>query len=81
MDNAGEQDVMLAGSKANTSALITSHTPNPSIVGLTVMVSFNVIASPPGIGTPTGLVTVSDGTGDSARATSWREREVALCRS
>jgi hypothetical protein len=46
-----------------------------------VMVSFNVIASPPGIGTPTGLVTVSDGTGDSARATSWREREVALCRS
>jgi hypothetical protein len=68
-DNAGTgtQTVLLSGTdiKANTSSMITSNTPNPSIVGLTVTVNFTVTASPPGIGIPTGTVTVSDGTGDS----------------
>jgi hypothetical protein len=72
VDNAGSspQTVSLSGTgiKANTSTLITSNTPNPSILGQTVTVSFTVTASPPGIGTPTtslGPVTVSDGRGDS----------------
>lgn len=61
------QSVSLYGTgiKANTSSMITSNTPNPSTVGLTVTVNFTVTASPPGMGTPTGSVTVSDGTGDS----------------
>jgi hypothetical protein len=53
------------GIKANTSSMITSNTPNPSTVGLPVTVTFAVTATPPGIGTPTGSVTVSDGTGDT----------------
>jgi hypothetical protein len=55
--------------KANTAATITSNTPNPSTVGLTVMVTFAVAPSPPGVGIPTGSVTVSDGTGDTCTGT------------
>jgi hypothetical protein len=66
-DNAGSQPVSLMGMgiKANTYSMITLNTPNQSMVGLTVTVNFTVTASPPGIGTPTGTVMVSDGTGDS----------------
>jgi len=68
-DDAGSspQTVSLTGTgiKANTVSMITSNTPNPSTVGQTVTVNFTVTASPPGMGTPTGTVTVSDGTGDS----------------
>ncbi len=68
-DDAGSspQTVSLTGTgiKANTSSMITSNTPNPSTVGQTVTINFTVTASPPGMGTPTGTVTVSDGTGDS----------------
>jgi hypothetical protein len=67
------QDVSLYGTgiKANTSSLITSNTPNPQIVGQPVTVSFTVTATPPslpGTPTPTGTVTVSDGTGDTCGA-------------
>ena len=59
--------------KANTSTTITSNTPNPSIVGLTVTVTFTVAPNPPGVGVPTTpagtFVTVSDGTGDSCTGT------------
>jgi hypothetical protein len=55
--------------KANTATTITSNTPNPSTVGLTVMVTFAVAPSPPGVGVPTGTVTVSDGTGDTCTGT------------
>jgi hypothetical protein len=63
----GSIPVYLSGTgiKANTSSMITSNTPNPSTVGLPVTVTFAVTATPPGIGTPTGSVTVSDGTGDT----------------
>ncbi|MEZ4862432.1 MAG: Ig-like domain repeat protein [Caldilineaceae bacterium] len=48
--------------KANTTTTITSDTPDPSVVGQSVTVVFAVTASAPGAGTPTGNVTVSDGT-------------------
>ena len=47
--------------KANTFTGITSNTPNPSVAGQSVTVNFNVLATAPGSGTPTGNVTVSDG--------------------
>ena len=48
--------------KANTTTTITSDNPDPSVVGQSVTVVFAVAASAPGTGTPTGNVTVSDGT-------------------
>jgi len=53
---------------ANTNTTITSHTPNPSVVGQAVTVSFAVSPVPPATGTPTGNVTVSDGVGDTCVA-------------
>lgn len=47
--------------KAETTTAITSHTSDPSVVGQAVAVSFTVTVAPPGAGTPTGNVTVSDG--------------------
>jgi uncharacterized repeat protein (TIGR01451 family) len=49
-------------SKANTTTTITGHTPAPSLVGQVVTISFAVAAVVPGAGTPTGSVTVTDGT-------------------
>jgi hypothetical protein len=48
--------------KADTTATITSDAIDPSILGQPVPVGFKVAANPPGAGTPTGNVTVSDGT-------------------
>ncbi|HEX9075336.1 MAG TPA: Ig-like domain-containing protein, partial [Anaerolineae bacterium] len=48
--------------KANTTTTINSHAPNPSIVGNPVTVNFSVAARAPGAGTPTGSVTLTDGT-------------------
>jgi hypothetical protein len=45
----------------STTTLISS-LPNPSVVGQLVTINYNVVATPPGSGTPTGNVTVSDGT-------------------
>lgn len=50
---------------AATSTTITSNTPNPSLTGQAVTVSYAVN----GPGAPTGNVTVSDGTGDTCTAT------------
>ena len=47
---------------ANTTTTITGNTPNPSAVGQTVGFTYTVVANAPGSGTPTGTVTVSDGT-------------------
>jgi hypothetical protein len=47
---------------AATTSTITSDTPDPSTVGTAYSVSFTVVAQAPGSGTPTGNVTVSDGT-------------------
>jgi len=47
---------------AGTTTTITSDTPDPSTVGQAYTVSFTVAVTSPGVGTPTGNVTVSDGT-------------------
>ncbi len=46
---------------ASTTTTITAHTPNPSVVGQVVNITFTVATNAPGSGTPTGTVTVSDG--------------------
>ena len=48
-------------SQAATTAVITDDTPDPSVFGQAVTVTYTVTANPPGSGTPTGNVTVSDG--------------------
>ncbi len=48
--------------RAGTTTVITSDTPNPSVVGQPVIINYSVAVIPPGSGTPTGTVTVSDGT-------------------
>ncbi len=48
--------------KANTTTTITSDNPDPSAVGQAVTVNYTVAVTAPGAGTPTGNVTVSDGT-------------------
>ena len=48
--------------KANTTTSITSDAPDASIAGTVVTVNFSVAVTAPGAGTPTGNVTVSDGT-------------------
>ncbi len=53
--------------QASTTTTITSDAPDPSTVGTAYTVSFSVVAVAPGSGTPTGTVTVSDGT-DSCNA-------------
>jgi hypothetical protein len=49
--------------KANTTTTIGTVTPEPSVVGQSYTVSVSVSAASPGAGTPSGSVTVSDGTG------------------
>ena len=61
------QNFTLTVNTATTTTAITAHTPNPSVTGQAVTVSFSV--TPQFSGTPTGTVTVSDGTGDSCLAT------------
>src|SRR3989441_5043088 len=47
---------------AATTTAITGQSPNPSAVGQPASFTFTVAATAPGSGTPTGTVTVSDGT-------------------
>ena len=48
--------------RAPTAATVTAASPEPSIEGDPVAISFTVIAAAPGAGTPTGTVTIGDGT-------------------
>jgi hypothetical protein len=48
--------------KANTTTTITSDLSSPTVVGEAYTVAFSVSVNSPGSGTPTGNVTVSDGT-------------------
>lgn len=52
-------------SVANTSTVITSTLPNPSVPGQAVTVKFTVTAAAPGAGTPTGNVTLTASTGET----------------
>jgi hypothetical protein len=47
---------------ASTMTTISAHTPNPSFVLAPIAVTATVAATAPGAGTPTGSITVSDGT-------------------
>ena len=53
--------IRLGGCSPATTTTITSDTPDPSVTGESITVNFTVAATPPGMGTPTGSVTVSDG--------------------
>jgi uncharacterized repeat protein (TIGR01451 family) len=55
-------------SAAATTTTITADNPDPSSVGSAYTVNYTVVAAAPGSGTPTGNVTVSDGT-DSCSGT------------
>jgi hypothetical protein len=57
-----------AVNKASTSTSISSISPNPVVAGQPVTVSFNVAVVAPGIGVPTGTVTVRDGAGATCTA-------------
>jgi hypothetical protein len=48
--------------RADTTSTISSDDPDPSVVGEDVVVQYRVTANAPGGGTPTGNVTVTDGT-------------------
>ena len=48
--------------QADTTTTINSDNPDPSMGGQSVTVVYNVLVTSPGVGTPTGNVTVSDGT-------------------
>jgi hypothetical protein len=52
---------VLAVTQDSTAAVITSHTPVPSVVGQSITVAFSISVDAPGSGTPTGTVAVSDG--------------------
>jgi hypothetical protein len=54
---------------ASTTTTITADTPDPSTAGVAYTVNFTVTVNAPGAGTPTGNVTVSDGTGASCVGT------------
>ncbi|HKA37747.1 MAG TPA: Ig-like domain repeat protein, partial [Thermoanaerobaculia bacterium] len=55
--------------RGNTATAITGDAPAPSSLGQAVTVSFTVTPVAPATGTPTGTVTVSDGSGASCIAT------------
>jgi hypothetical protein len=63
-ENAGSNSPILTQivDKANTTTAMTAHTPDPSDVGAPIAVTASVSVTAPGAGTPSGTVTVSDGT-------------------
>ncbi len=51
-----------AVNKADTTVAITNDTPDPSVIGQNYAVTAGVAVNSPGSGTPTGTITVTDGT-------------------
>lgn len=51
-----------AVNKANTTVAITNDAPDPSVIGQNYAVTAGVTVTSPGSGTPTGTITVTDGT-------------------
>jgi hypothetical protein len=62
--NAASSSASLAQvvNKAGTSTTIAAHTPDPSVLGAPIAVSVSLTVIAPGAGTPSGTITVSDGT-------------------
>lgn len=58
---ASSDGVVQQVTPASTTTSITSHVPNPSLVGEALTVHYRVAPRSPGAGTPTGTVTVGDG--------------------
>jgi hypothetical protein len=58
-----------AATLAGSATAITASTPNPSVVGQAVTVSLKVSPVAPATTSPTGNVSVSDGAGDTCKAT------------
>ena len=54
--------------KAATTTAVGTISPEPSVVGQSYTVNFSVTVNSPGTGTPTGTVTVDDGTGGTCSA-------------
>ncbi len=63
-----EPHSVVAGTRSGSTTTITSDEPDPSAVGAAIVVGWSVLPAPPASGTPTGTVTVSDGTGVSCSA-------------
>ncbi|MGL5002262.1 MAG: Ig-like domain repeat protein, partial [Casimicrobium sp.] len=61
-NGAGSDTDSVTVVKANTTATISANTPNPSIVNSPVNVTVALAPVAPGAGTPSGAITVSDGT-------------------
>ena len=55
--------------KAGTTTTITDDSPDPSVVGQSYTVKFVVAVTPPGVGTPTGTVSIGDGAGGGCSGT------------
>lgn len=60
--DSGIASVNITVNKADTTASIVSDTPDPTVTGQPYAVSFTLSVNAPGSGTPTGTVTISDGT-------------------
>jgi hypothetical protein len=60
--------VSLTVNKASTITSISTQTPNPSVAGQPISISFTVNPVPPGSGARTGNVSVSDGSGHECSA-------------
>ncbi len=63
-----DANLALTVGKASSTTTIVTDTPDPSVAGTNVTVTFTVVDAAPGAGTPTGNVTVGDGV-DSCTAT------------
>ncbi len=55
--------------KANTTISNVTDSPDPSVAGQSYIVGFTLNITAPGAGTPTGTVTIADGTGGTCTAT------------
>jgi hypothetical protein len=64
--NGSSKSLTQVVNNATTTTTIVSHTPNPSPLGTPITVGASVAVNPPGTGTPTGTVTVTDGTTNCA---------------
>jgi large repetitive protein len=67
--------------RAATTASIVSRTPPTSVSGQVVTIAFGVSVSSPGAGTPTGVVTVSDGTQSCSASVAAGQCDIAFVTS
>ncbi len=71
-DNCGlntSNTFTLTVNKADTTLTSLTDVPDPSVTGQSYTAGFTLNVTPPGAGTPTGTVTVTDGTGGTCTAT------------